>query len=66
MIPDRLSDAQLADWWLYYQQDPWGDQRDDHRAFFAARAAYAEHAKPEWPYVDPGFTPEEIREAMGR
>lgn len=64
-LASRLTPEQLADWWLYYQCDPWGDQRADYRAFFAARAAYVEEATPDWPYIEPGFTAEELREATG-
>ena len=63
-LAEQFTPAELADWWVYYQCEPWGDKRADYRAFFAARAAYCEDAVPEWPYVEPAFTAEDLKEAM--
>ena len=62
VIDRHLTREQLADWWLYYQHDPWGERRADYRAFCSQRIA--ENAMPEWPYVEPPFTADEIQEAL--
>jgi hypothetical protein len=63
-LPGALSDEELLDWWCYYQCDPWGEQRDDYRAFMSTRGQWSEEIMPEWPYVEAPMTPEEFKEAM--
>ena len=65
LLSQSMTCEQIADWWMYYQCDPWGDQRDDYRAFFASRGTLSEDVQPEWPYFEAGFTPEEILAARG-
>ena len=62
-----MSLEQLADWWLLYQHDPFGSQREDHRAWFASRGMWgAEGCLPEWPYMEPPVSADEIKEALGK
>tara|TARA_R100000808_G_C2127325_1_gene137313 strand:- start:135 stop:389 length:255 start_codon:yes stop_codon:yes gene_type:complete len=58
-----LSWHQVLDWLALYDEQPWGDQRDDLRAFAAATISIAPHLErnaklpePEFPYWDTGTT----------
>jgi hypothetical protein len=64
--PRRLSvePEELYDWWLYFNCDPWGDIRDDYRAFFASHGSMSDEVKPTWPYVDEPISAEEIAAAI--
>ena len=62
-----LTWEQMIDWLALYDLQPWGDQRDDLRAFAAANVCiapylekYAKLPDAAWPYWD---TPEAVKPA---
>lgn len=63
-VHEYLSDEEIGEWWVYYMCDPWGEQRQDYRAFLSACAAFSQDVRPEWPYIDDPFSPDELREAI--
>jgi hypothetical protein len=64
MLADELTATQIADWWHYYQCEPWGGFRDDCRlAAFSQRFAGGEKAddvRAIWPYWPPKESPAEV------
>jgi len=57
-----MTDEQLADWWLLYQCSPFGDEREDYRAWFASLRAWdAEGHVPTWPYMEQPISSDELK-----
>ena len=63
--PDNLTltAEQLFEWWMAWNDEPWGAERDDLRAWAHAGLMFGmKDLEPHWPYFPREWTVEEIRE----
>lgn len=57
----------LYEWWLLWNDEPWGELRADLRHWAqVCMSLGSTEVKLEWPYVEPGWTIEEIQDEMDR
>jgi hypothetical protein len=48
-----MAPGEFLDWWIAYQDEPWGDERADFRsAAGVAMATGARGVRPTWPYFE--------------
>lgn len=58
---ERLTAAQLWEWWVLWNDEPWGDLRDDLRSGAHAMLQAGGDVRVSWPYVDGPMTADEIQ-----
>jgi hypothetical protein len=57
----------LYEWWLLSQEEPWGEDRADLRAWAHAIISMgSQDVQLVWPYIDPGLSPEELQSEIDR
>jgi hypothetical protein len=63
----KLTAAQFNEWWLLYNDEPFGDVRSDLRLWAHACLGWGvKEVKLAWPYIEPQLTDEEILSEMER
>jgi hypothetical protein len=64
---EKLTAAQFNEWWVLYNDEPFGDLRSDLRMWAHACLQWgSEDVKLLWPYIEAKMTSEEIRAEMDR
>jgi hypothetical protein len=64
---ERLTTAQFFEWWTLYNDEPFGDTRADLRAWaHVCLGLGAKGIQLVWPYIEEGWTPEEIESETER
>lgn len=59
----KLTAGQLFEWWILWNEEPWGDRREDLRTWAHAGLMFGvKELEPHWPYFPPEWTLDEIRE----
>jgi len=58
---------QLLEWWLVYEEEPFGDAREDLRAWaHAIMSMGGRGLQLVWPYVEPEMTVDEVASEIDR
>lgn len=66
LLLEQLTPAQLWEWWELYNDEPWGEQREDLRACAVLGASVGvRELTPLWPYYRE-LTLEEIASEAGQ
>jgi hypothetical protein len=64
---EKLTAAQFNEWWVLYNDEPFGDLRADLRTWaHACMQLGSREVKLLWPYIEPDLTDEEMLESMDR
>jgi len=55
------------EWWVLWNEEPWGELRADLRAWAElCMGMGSTEVRLDWPYVEPEWTIEEIRDEIAR